>query len=438
MAGWNGSGTFTRTHNWTDDKNNGIKITSSRHDTNDTDFVNGINNCLTKDGQNSPSANIPFNGRKITGYGSTSAPNARTDVPSYGQVADGKTNWVDGGGSADGITAAYTPAVTSADVTDGRIFYVRATAANTSTTPTFKPDSATARTIVKMGGQALVAGDVAGDGHELALRYDLANTRYELLNPAQSAASTIPYTAANASAAASLDFAEDTDNGTNVATLIGPASIASDVTITLPSATGTLATLAGTETLTNKTLTDSSVTFADDGDGTKKLAFQCSGITTGTTRTVTIPDKSGTMAMTSDITGAAATISTPSDPSGTTSITGVHMGLAGAITPTKSGTIMVTIDGGCTNSVSADGCKIVVRYGSGTAPTNGASATGTAVGSELVAVLFPTPSYYTPFSKTVVITGLSLSTAYWLDITLGAIVTGTASVRDVTISAIEV
>jgi hypothetical protein len=63
------------------------------------------------------------------------------------------------------------------------------------------------------------------------------------------------WTYASASGAASLAFAEDTDNGTNTCTLQGPASTA-DVVVTLPSSTGTLSTLAGTETFSNKTLTD--------------------------------------------------------------------------------------------------------------------------------------------------------------------------------------
>lgn len=49
---------------------------------------------------------------------------------------------------------------------------------------------------------------------------------------------------------------------------------------------------------------DTAFTFVNGSDATKKLAFDLSGITTGTTRTVTIPDKSGTLAMTSDISGA--------------------------------------------------------------------------------------------------------------------------------------
>ena len=51
-----------------------------------------------------------------------------------------------------------------------------------------------------------------------------------------------------------LKFFEDSDNGTNAVTLIGPASTA-DVTLTLPAATDTLVGKATTDTLTNKTLT---------------------------------------------------------------------------------------------------------------------------------------------------------------------------------------
>lgn len=43
-------------------------------------------------------------------------------------------------------------------------------------------------------------------------------------------------------------------------------------------------------TLTNKSLQDSTTFIVDNGDATKKCQFQCSGITTGNTRTITIPD----------------------------------------------------------------------------------------------------------------------------------------------------
>jgi hypothetical protein len=65
---------------------------------------------------------------------------------------------------------------------------------------------------------------------------------------------TAPVLSGSASAAGSILFKEDTDNGTNAVTLIGPAATA-DVTVTLPAATDTLVGKATTDTLTNKTIT---------------------------------------------------------------------------------------------------------------------------------------------------------------------------------------
>lgn len=54
--------------------------------------------------------------------------------------------------------------------------------------------------------------------------------------------------------------------------------------------------LTGTETLTNKSLTDSTTFIIDETDATKKAKFQASGITTGATREITLPDVNTTMA----------------------------------------------------------------------------------------------------------------------------------------------
>ncbi len=96
------------------------------------------------------------------------------------------------GGTADALTVTPTNAV--AAVVDGMIMFVRAAAANATTTPTFAPSGLTARTITKNGGSALVAGDIAGAGHVLALQYQATGTKWELLNPAVGAIYTDPLT----------------------------------------------------------------------------------------------------------------------------------------------------------------------------------------------------------------------------------------------------
>lgn len=48
---------------------------------------------------------------------------------------------------------------------------------------------------------------------------------------------------------------------------------------------------------------DANLQIEDDLDPTKILQFQVSGITTGTTRTITVPDASGTMYVTGSALG---------------------------------------------------------------------------------------------------------------------------------------
>jgi hypothetical protein len=72
---WSG-GTYTRTNGvytgasvWASDKAASVKIVAGRHDTHDQDLAQGINNCLAKDGQNSPVANINMGTFKFTNLG---------------------------------------------------------------------------------------------------------------------------------------------------------------------------------------------------------------------------------------------------------------------------------------------------------------------------------------------------------------------------------
>lgn len=106
---WNGSGVFTRGNGvntgadtWTQDKGDGTKILASLHDTHDEDLADGVNNCLTKDGQNSPTGNLPMATFKHTGVGDASAV---THYASAGQVLESKLIWA---GTSGGAANAYT------------------------------------------------------------------------------------------------------------------------------------------------------------------------------------------------------------------------------------------------------------------------------------------------------------------------------------------
>lgn len=89
--------------------------------------------------------------------------------------------WAIAGGTADAITATYSPAISS--LTDGLLLSFRALAANATATPTFSPNGLTPLTITENGGVALSPGNIANSLAEYIVRYNLANTRWELLNP---------------------------------------------------------------------------------------------------------------------------------------------------------------------------------------------------------------------------------------------------------------
>jgi len=88
------------------------------------------------------------------------------------------------GGTVDAITAAFTPAIAALPAAPGTLsVFVRANGANATTTPTFKADGTTAKTIVKGNNVALLAGDIAGAGHWLELQYDATLDKWVLQNP---------------------------------------------------------------------------------------------------------------------------------------------------------------------------------------------------------------------------------------------------------------
>lgn len=75
-------------------------------------------------------------------------------------------------------------------------------------------------------------------------------------------------------------------------TVLTATNATADRTITLPDLSGTI--LLDSSTIPAD-FNDSTFRVSDNADNTKKLAFECSGISTGTVRTMTVPNESGTI-----------------------------------------------------------------------------------------------------------------------------------------------
>jgi hypothetical protein len=133
---------------------------------------------------------------------------------------------------------------------------------------------------------------------------------------------------------------------------------------------------------------------------------------------------------------------TSAAPAGTTSTTGVVMGLGGAVTPLYTGAILLMVSGDITNSTGSDGAKVQLYYGTGRAPSNAtacssAGTTRNAVGLAVQQTPVAAAATKIPFHVHAIVTGLTVGTAYWFDACLTAITGGTASIADVTVSAAE-
>lgn len=102
------------------------------------------------------------------------------------QVRVPTVQWAAAGGTVDAITLTLAPALGALGAEqDGMTFGFRAAGANTITTPTVAVSGFTARTLKKLGAQALVAGDIPRVDFEALVRfhYSAGTPWFELLNP---------------------------------------------------------------------------------------------------------------------------------------------------------------------------------------------------------------------------------------------------------------
>lgn len=108
------AGTFDRANGatgWATDAAANIGIEAGRHDNQDNDFRDGINETLNKAGQNSPTADLPMGAFKHTNVANATA---RNHYAAVGQVQDGDYIWLGTtGGTAIAMTASASPSVTA-------------------------------------------------------------------------------------------------------------------------------------------------------------------------------------------------------------------------------------------------------------------------------------------------------------------------------------
>ncbi len=145
------------------------------------------------------------------------------------------------------------------------------------------------------------------------------------------------------------------------------------------------------------------------------------------------------------IASAAATYQAqPANPTAPNSTAAFTMqGIAGAITPNKSGKVVLMISGNLISSVTTagDGILAQLSYGTGAAPGSNAALAGTQVGNILE---YTNPAtvvaadVFTPFSMQVVVTGLTLGTAYWYDLAAKAVANAShIGLANLSVSAFE-
>jgi len=103
---YNGSGTFVRVHNFATDKTNLVPVTASRMDAEIDGIATGLSTAITKDGQTSTTARIPFAAGASAFAGSVSG-------VSYGQTNDANTGLYFPAADQWGLVAGGTATITS-------------------------------------------------------------------------------------------------------------------------------------------------------------------------------------------------------------------------------------------------------------------------------------------------------------------------------------
>lgn len=156
-----GAGNYSIPNSFT----SGTTIASADMNTNFTDVATALTASIAKDGQTTPSANLPMGGYKHTNVAVASS---RTDYARASQVMDASLTWPTVGGTGDAITLTHSPAFTA--YATGMVIRFKAGAGNTGAV-TVNVDGIGAKSIKTLAGAALASGDLAA-GYIVNATYD--------------------------------------------------------------------------------------------------------------------------------------------------------------------------------------------------------------------------------------------------------------------------
>jgi hypothetical protein len=134
----------------------GTVISSTQFNSTMTDIATAITQSIAKDGQTTPTGNLPMGGNKHTGVADG---NLGNQYASINQTQNGSLNKLTAVANVvDAYTGSLTPAISG--YTDGQVVTFIPSVTSTTTSPTIAINGLAAKPINKEAGVACVAGDI--------------------------------------------------------------------------------------------------------------------------------------------------------------------------------------------------------------------------------------------------------------------------------------
>lgn len=221
--GYDGTGNYTRTHNFSADASAGIKILAARMDAEFNDFASAMPLNLLRDGRNAATGNLPMGGFRHVGVG---APMSATNyMRSKDFIENVPVYMVDSEASADRISVSasfYTTASAATAPRDGSHVLIKAGSDKSSAvairlnTGDGSPHSAG---VVLANGSALYSGAIRSGGIYQFL-WSSSDAAWQLFNP------QVDYAASAYPGVILLATAAEVAAGTDVAKAVTPSQLA--------------------------------------------------------------------------------------------------------------------------------------------------------------------------------------------------------------------